>query len=172
MVRRIPHRHRLAVLVLVAVLVGGLPAAADDPDFLAFSLGSFDVNDDEDSIEARLEYRSDIKLLWVKPFSGVMVNTNSGVYGYGGILLDVFLGRRLVVTPSFAVGLYHVGAGKDLGSAIEFRSQIEVGFRFDDRSRLALSFDHVSNAGIDDKNPGTEELVLTYAVPFSVFLRR
>ena len=46
----------------------------------------------------------------------------------------------------------------------------KVGFRFDDRSRLSLSLDHLSNAGLDDKNPGTEALVLTYAVPFSVFL--
>lgn len=165
-----PLRLHLAIVLVSVGLAAPCVAAADDPDFLAFSLGGFDVNDDEDSVEARLEYRSDLKLFWFKPFSGVMVNYDSAVYGYGGLLLDLYLGRRLVVTPSFAVGAYHEGASKDLGSAIEFRSQIEVGFRFDDRSRLSLSLDHISNAGIDDKNPGTEALVLTYAVPFSVFL--
>ena len=165
-----PTPLRLHLVILLVGLAAPCVAAADDLDFLAFSLGGFDVNDDEDSVEARLEYRSDLKLFWFKPFSGVMVNYDSGVYGYGGLLLDLYLGPRFVVTPSFAVGAYHEGASKDLGSAIEFRSQIEVGFRFDDRSRLSLSLDHISNAGIDDKNPGTEALVLTYAVPFSVFL--
>ena len=31
---------------------------------------------------------------------------------------------------------------------------------------------HISNASLDDVNPGTEEVVLTYAVPFSVLLGR
>ena len=167
-----PLRLHLAIALISAGLAAPGAAAADDPDFLAFSLGGFDVNDNETTAQARLEYRSDLKLLWLKPFSGVMVNYDSGVYGYGGVLLDLFLGRRVVVTPSFAVGVHEQGASKNLGAAIEFLSQIEVGFRFDDRSRLSLSFDHMSNAGIDNTNPGTEALVLTYAVPFSVVLGR
>ena len=162
----------LLALVVAVVLASAAPARADDPDFLSFSLGGYDVNDDEDAVEARLEYRSDIRLWIFKPFSGVMVSSESAAYGYGGILLDLYFGRRLVATPSFAAGLYHNGAGKDLGHAVEFRSQIEIAYRFANRSRLGVSFSHISNAGLDDRNPGTEELVLTYAVPFSVFLPR
>ena len=33
--------------------------------------------------------------------------------------------------------------------------------------RLGLAFQHISNAGIDDENQGTESLVLTYAIPFN-----
>ena len=132
----------LLALVVAVVLASAAPAQADDPDFLSFSLGGYDVNDDEDAVEARLEYRSDIKLWIFKPFSGVMLTSESAAYGYGGILLDLYFGRRLVATPSFAVGLYHNGAGKDLGHAVEFRSQIELAYRFNDRSRLAVSFSH------------------------------
>ena len=159
-----------AIVALAAALIASAPAGADDPDFLAFSLGAFDVNDDETAGEARLEYRSDIKLWFIKPFSGMMVNSDAGVYGYGGILTDLFFGRRWVLTPSFAAGLYTDGSGKDLGSAVEFRSQLEFGYRFASRARIAMSLSHMSNAILDDVNPGTEELVITYAVPFSVLL--
>ena len=162
----------MLLATFVAVVVMSEPAGADDPDFLAFSIGGFDVNDNETAGEARLEYRSDIKLWFVKPFSGLMVNSDGGVYGYGGFLVDLFFGRRWVVTPSLAAGLYADGSGKDLGSAVEFRSQLEFAFRFTSRSRIGLSVSHISNASLDDVNPGTEEVVLTYAVPFSVLLGR
>ncbi|MDP6622047.1 MAG: acyloxyacyl hydrolase, partial [Alphaproteobacteria bacterium] len=61
---------------------------------------------------------------------------------------------------------YHRGQGKDLGHWIEFRSQLELAYRFDDRSRLGVSLSHISNASLDDNNPGTESLMLNYAVPF------
>ena len=69
------------------------------------------------------------------------------------VMLDVYLGRRFVVTPSFAAGLYAEGGGKDLGHVLEFRSQIEVAYRFEDRSRLGLSFSHISNASISSTTP-------------------
>lgn len=166
-------RRRAAALGIAFALAFGAPTAAqeaDDPDFLAVGLGYFDINDDDDAAEFRLEYRSDKKLLFVKPFSGVMVTTNSAFYGYVGVLLDLYLGRRFVMTPSFAAGYFTNGNGKELGSDVEFRSQIEIGYRFDDRSRLALSFGHISNAGLDDRNPGTEILTITYAVPFAKLL--
>jgi len=45
------------------------------------------------------------------------------------------------------------------------RSQLEVAYRFDGRSRLGLSISHYSNAGLGDDNPGTESLMVNYSVP-------
>ena len=95
-----------------------------------------------------------------------MATTDAATYGYAGIGVDVFFGPRWVATPTFAAGIYGNGDGKDLGNAVEFRSGLEVAYRFDDRSRLGLSFTHISNAGIGDRNPGVESLVLMYSVPF------
>ena len=141
------------------------PAAAQDPDLFAFSVGGFDVNDDDTAAEASIEYRSDWKPFYLGPTIGLMVNSDGGVYGYGGVYLDLFFGRRFVVTPNFAVGGYSQGDSKDLGSTIEFRSGVDVAYRFDDRSRLGIAFHHISNASIDDTNPGVNSLVVTYAVP-------
>jgi lipid A 3-O-deacylase len=153
--------------VLCVFLVTPFSAAADDPDFLTVSVGAFDlVQDHDQAAEFRAEYRSDKKIWIVKPFVGVMGTTDSAFYGYGGLLTDIFFGSRLVLTPSFAAGSYHKGNGLDLGHAFEFRSGIELSYRFDNRTRLGISFYHLSNASIGDIiNPGAEVLGIVYSIP-------
>ena len=155
-------------LATLAMLIMAVPAQAQEPDFLSVGAGYYDLFDDQAAGEARLEYRFDEeRRLWVfTPFGGVMATTDAATYGYAGIGVDVFFGPRWVATPTFAAGIYGNGDGKDLGNAVEFRSGLEVAYRFDDRSRLGLSFTHISNAGIGDRNPGVESLVLMYSVPF------
>ena len=162
-----------ASLWLVAAVLLAAPAVAqnatvnDDPAFLSLGLGYFDVNErDEDAVDFRVEYRHGQKLWIFKPWVGVEATTDGALYGVGGILVDIFFGRRVVVTPSFGAGAYYDGDGKDLGSTIEFRSQIELAYRFNDRSRLGVALSHISNAGIGDDNPGTEILTLYYSIPF------
>ena len=103
------------------------------------------------------------------------VNNSTGVSGSdwstwtgGGILADFYIdeGQTVYVTPSFGAGLYSQGdSDLDLGSAIEFRSQIEGGYEFDNGHRVGAAFGHISNASIDEDNPGTEILNLYYHVP-------
>lgn len=145
-------------------------ATADDPDFVSFGAGWFDFNRQKDpGAEFRLEYRSDYKLWEFKPFAAVGVATTNHNYIGAGILMDIYFGRRFVVTPSFAPHYYfgNDDDGLDMGHEIEFRSQIEFAYRFDDRSRLGLAISHYSNAGLGDKNPGTETLSLYYSLPVS-----
>ncbi len=144
---------------------GPTAAAEDDPHFLTLAAGYYDINDDQDAAELRAEFRSADKLWIFKPFGGLMGTSDKAFYGYAGFLIDVYFGRRIVLTPSLAAGLYEDGDGKDLGHIVEFRSSIELAYRFDNRSRLGLSFYHLSNAGLDDNNPGTEVLSLNYSIP-------
>jgi hypothetical protein len=170
-------RFALAAVLAAGICTGAIggagPARADDPDYLALGAGAFDAfRSSTIAGEFRAEYRSKLKWWIFKPFTGVMATSEGSFYGFGGLLLDVYLGRRLVVTPSFAAGLYVEGGGKDLGHVIEFRSQVEVAYRFEDRSRLGVSFSHISNASIASTNPGAESLMLTYSMPFSRLLGR
>jgi hypothetical protein len=159
-----------ALMTLAALIVLPSTAHATEPDFVTFGAGYYDLFDDESAAEARIEYRfsEENKLLWFTPFVGFTATSDAATYGYVGIGLDVFFGNRWVATPTFAAGIYGDGDGKDLGHAVEFRSGLEVAYRFDDYSRLGLSFTHISNAGLDDHNPGVESLVMFYAVPFDV----
>ena len=155
-------------LAATAMLNVAAPVRADDPDFLSIAGGYFDWNRQKNTAaEFRLEYRSDYKLWIFKPLGGVMATSDGAFYGFAGIGVDVFFGKRFVVTPSFAPGYYNEGSGYDLGYPLEFRSQIEFAYRFDDRSRLGLAVSHMSNASIGDTNPGTESAMLYYSIPFS-----
>lgn len=149
-----------------AVRLEGLPAQVDTP-VLALTGGWYDFNlKDAEAAEFGLEYRSDWKLWIVKPFAGASVTTDGAAYGYAGILTDIVLWDRLVFTPSFAAGAWKMGSsGKDLGHWIEFRSQVELTAHLGGGLRAGLYFNHVSNAGLGERNPGVEVIGATFVVP-------
>ncbi len=153
------------ILSLALALPGA--AYADDPDFLTIGAGWFDFNRQKDEgAEFRVDYRSDFKLWHFKPFLTAAGVTNGMTFIGGGILLDVYFGRRFVVTPSFAPTWWRGKTDElDLGHGLEFRSQIEFAYRFDDRSRLGIAVSHSSNASLDEINPGTETLLINYSYP-------
>jgi hypothetical protein len=141
---------------------------ADDPAFLDFQAGVRDIrNYKVPAVD--LEYRSAFKILWIaKPMVGILASTRGAVYGYAGFAGDIYFGRRIVLTPSLAVGAYYKGNDVNLGTWLpEFRSAVELAYRFDDRSRLGIMFNHISNAGIGKSNPGTETAMLTYSYPLN-----
>ena len=162
----------IPAIVLALFLTVGAPAPralADDPDFISVAAGWFDFNRQKDTGgEFRLEYRSDFKFLFLKPFAAVAGSSSGHGFIGGGVLTDIFWGKRVVTTLSFAPHFYFDGnEDLDLDYPLEFRSQFEIAYRFDDRSRLGLAISHYSNASLDDTNPGTETLSLYYSVPFN-----
>ena len=162
-------RHALVVTPFAAAIMCaagfGSTARAAEPSFLTFGAGIYDFSDESTGV-ASVEYTHKGALLWkIKPMGGVLVTFDGALYGYGGFGLDIFFGRRIVLTPSLAVGLYSDGGGKDLGHVIEFRSAVKLGYRFDNRARVGIELYHLSNAGLDDINPGANALMLTYSMP-------
>ena len=160
----------IRVLFLVTNLLA-LPATAEalDGKGWAFYGGIYDTRADDGPIEAGLEYRwaelGRLKLperLALAPAAGVAGSEDGNAWIYGGLRLDVAAGSRWVVTPQFSVALYEDGDGRDLGGVIEFRSGLEVAYRFEKGQRLGVLFYHLSNAGLYDSNPGSNSLVLTW----------
>jgi lipid A 3-O-deacylase len=111
------------------------------------------------------EYRFGEHLWIVHPFLGLDVTTRGGLYGYGGFLFDASVIKRFWFTPSLAVGGFHRGGDKDIGSVIEFRSALELSYEFDNQARLGVRFEHISNAGITNTNPGVENFWVVFSVP-------
>ena len=42
---------------------------------------------------------------------------------------------KILITPSFGVGIYDDGNGKKLGNNIEFRTTIEISYEFENQNR-------------------------------------
>ena len=101
----------------------------------------------------------------ISPITGGFVTENSAVYVYTGFEWNVDMGT-LMFTPSFAPGLYYEGDGKDLGHVIEFKSEIQFTYEFSDNSKIGLSYNHVSNASLGDKNPGANSYMFNFLKNF------
>ena len=159
----------LCFLVAAFVHAPGSVTLAGDagrPAHIALGFGVYDVLNHEDrTSDLRVEYRSHRRLWSFGPWFGLEVTGDRALFGLGGLLFDLNLGPRWVLTLSGGVGVYGDGDGKDLGHTIELRSQIEMGYRFARCARLGLAFSHTSNAGLGDINPGAEVATIYYAIP-------
>lgn len=158
----------LAILVLAAqpVKADGFKIAKD-PAYLTFSAGYFDINRQKDEgAELSLDYRSNVDFWIFKPFAHVAYVTNGMSFVGAGVLIDLQVGDNWIIQPSFAPTWWRGATDDlDLGYGLEFRSRLEVAYRFPDKSRLGISFSHSSNAGLGDTNPGTESLMVNVSIP-------
>jgi lipid A 3-O-deacylase len=165
---RILHRLGFTLVAVVALCAAVPQAKAQEPGFLTIGGGAFDFHRSETrAAQFELQYRPELKLWIFNPMIGASGTTDGALYGYAGLSVDIFFGNRVVLRPSVAAGAYHKGNGKDLGGVLEFRSGLELAYRFDDRSRLGMEISHRSNASIYEDNPGEETLMLFYHLPLS-----
>ena len=74
--------------------------------------------------------------------------------------------NKLYITPSFGGGYYNDGSGKNLGNDIQFRTSLELSYELKNSNRIGISFSHISNANLGDKNPGVEILSFSYHIPY------
>ncbi|CUH78518.1 acyloxyacyl hydrolase [Tropicibacter naphthalenivorans] len=65
-------------------------------------------------------------------------------------------------------GLYLDNGGFDMGGLLEFRSGLELGLESADGWRVGLAYDHRSNGGIFEANPGKETLQVRFGAPAAV----
>ncbi|CAK0744135.1 lipid A 3-O-deacylase [Azospirillaceae bacterium] len=160
--------------------------AADDASLVSIGAGLYDQtwinpgvgflnvskkDKHNQAADFRLEYRFGKSLVSaiepyakLKPWVGAEATSDGAIYGLGGVLIDVPLGP-FVFTPSFGAGLYTPGDGKKLGSVLEFRSMVELGYRFENQSRFTMGYSHISNGGLSQTNPGSNILSVYYHLP-------
>ncbi len=139
--------------------------AEQEPPLLYLGGGVGDILDDHPQVGWTLEYRPALRLFHVGPWFSLGRGKDRETYASAGVLINLQLGGRWLLTPSFGAGYYTSGDGLDLGHELEFRSGIECTYRFNNGSRLGCAFAHLSNGGIVDRNPGTELLLLMYGFP-------
>lgn len=166
---RISYTALTAALAFCLMTQG---ASAQDPQEkgkVSFGAGYFDIFDDDNAIDLRLEYRSgkDLFIENLHPWIGLEATSDATVWGGGGLLYDVPLKDNIFLTPSVGAGLYARGSSdKDLQNTIIFRSQLELAYEFDSQDRFGVALSHSSNASLGDSNPGTEVLTLYWRAPF------
>ena len=160
-------RRWLAATSLILASAFAPAAGAAGLGGLAVYGGIFNTANDHKPTELGLEYRfKGIKIpklpasIALRPAVGVAGTEDGNKWIYGGLRLDLKL-LGWAVTPQFAVTLYDRDDGRDLGGALQFRSGLEVSYRLGPGPRIGLLFYHLSNADLEEFNPGSNSLVVT-----------
>ena len=183
-------RHRLGCLcslVLLSLCISihrpalaqsangdGIAVLGDESDRIEFGAGAFNIQSHGHGTtgptgEGLVQLEGGRKWLYVGPVVGLMVNAKGGGMAYGGGYADIAIGR-ILLTPMAAAGAYSHGGELNMGGVFQFRLGATGAYQFDGGSRLGVAFVHVSNANLDYRNPGENELMLTYAVPIDLGL--
>jgi len=165
----------LNILVLLTSLFILTVANAADKESTGAEInlftGMFDFSDDKQAAGVLgIQHQNDDLfrnsfLGKLSPVTGGFLTENNALYIYTGAQAEYNIGF-LTITPSFAPGYYNSGDGKDLGSALEFKSEVQMTLNLSDSTKFGMSYNHISNASIGDKNPGANSYMINFLKQF------
>jgi len=161
---------KLIISFIILFLPSQLLAKESNNQFNFFT-GNFDFSDDKQAAvlvgfqHQNESLKRDTIIGKISPITGGFITENSAVYIYTGFEWNVDMGA-LTFTPSFAPGLYHEGDGKDLGHVLEFKSEIQFSYEISKDTNIGLSYNHISNASLGDKNPGANSYMFNFIKNF------
>ena len=101
----------------------------------------------------------------LSPITGLLLTADNAAYFYTGVQAQYSVGA-LNITPSFTPGFYNQGDGKDLGHAIEFKSELQLSLNLPRESQFGFSYNHLSNASLGNKNPGANSYMFNFLKKF------
>ena len=152
------------VLFIVSILFFHLNLSANS--FSIFG-GSYDYDDDNTSTLYGLNYHlsdnafSVFNLIDLNPVIGGFVTAKSATMFYSGF--ETNIGQdSIYLNLSSSAGIYSNGDGKDLGNALQFKSEVNFFYRLGKLSSIGLGSHHISNAGLSSVNPGTNNFYLIF----------
>ena len=160
------------VIFLFLVLSFGVANAEDNASGhkWSFYTGTFDFSDEgKKSTLFGIQHINtgkdkDSFLGILQPVTGLMVTADNAAYVYTGF--QIYNEGPLKFTPSFTPGLYSKGDGKDLGHVVEFKTEIQISYELSSNSEIAISYNHISNASLGDKNPGANSYMFNFIKNF------
>ena len=164
---------KFLVIFSIILFVSKSSLADERNTDISIYTGTFDIIDKEGDDQTSLiglEHRnSDLFrntfLGKFSPLTGIFMTGNSSVYLYTGVEGQYDIGP-LKILPSFSPGFYEKGDGKNLGSVLEFKSEIKIGLDIFENSKIGYSYSHISNNNWGEINPGTDNQQITFSRAF------
>jgi len=101
----------------------------------------------------------------LSPVTGGLITADNAFYIYTGVQAEYDIGSMKLI-PSFTPGFYEAGNGKDLGYPLEFKSEVQLSYSFFNDSLIGMSYNHISNASLGDKNPGANNYMINFLKKF------
>lgn len=157
--------------LFVSVLFLNVSVAEEKGSGLKFYTGMFDFSDEGARSQLFGIQHQDSNLYRetmigeVSPITGAMITQDNAVYLYSGLETNYSLGL-FKLTPSFTPGYYNKGNGKDLGHGLEFKTEVQLSLDLGENTNLGMSYNHVSNASLGNKNPGANSYTFNFLQKF------
>ena len=145
------------------------PPQDREPDVLSVGAGVSDPVEREHFAGLfQLEYRPELWGMRTGALVGIAGTTSDEIFAYVGLRHDILFADRFLASLNLSLAAYRIDPqDNELASLGQFRTGFDVQYILPDRSRVGVSFQHLSNAEVFEKrNPGTETLAFTYTIPF------
>jgi len=127
-------------------------------------------------INAEIVFKNPSFKVWqgrVLPNLGVSVNSQGDTSkAYGGLLWEFLFDNGFFANSGAGLAVHNGQLESDdadkkqLGSRVLFRIPIELGFTIFERHRIAVMFDHMSNAYLAHPNEGMDTIGVRYGFQF------
>ena len=160
----------LAVLFWLWALVGSGGEFAKGPEAkaLTFAFGETITDREANGKELRVIWHRDHRFGPLQPTFDISLTERGGAYIGAGFRQEAHLTGPFYLSGQAVTGLWLddlLGNDEDLGGLLEFRTgfalEAEIG-----AGRVALGWDHRSNAGFGRINPGMEVLSVRYTMSY------
>lgn len=143
-----------------------------DTSFFGLSVGLYDpfTHSGRTSTAFNAEWQPGVKIVGtLQPLFGAMATTRGALLGYAGVGVPFNITDHVFLMPSLSIGGYLPGGDYDLQRHIVERPGVELAYQFDDKSRLGLNFDVITNGKSFQARDRSEMVALTYTMPLSTF---
>ncbi|KAA9009072.1 acyloxyacyl hydrolase [Histidinibacterium aquaticum] len=143
----------------------GCLAEVPETGRLGIQAGAVSYQEERIGQEIALDYALPRSYGPFQPAVGFSVSDESTAWAGFGLRTDYDFGRGVTIEGSLMPGFYAPGDGPDIGGNLQFRSSLGVSYEFLNEARVGVYYDHRSNAGIQDDNPGLETYGLRVSFP-------
>jgi hypothetical protein len=143
---------------------------ADAPERLELAGGGFTSLRYAASLAGKVEYKSGFNLIRgeasVNPAGGALLNSDTGTYFYGGLRLVFQLSGPWNFENFVGIGGYWRGTGPDLYQTLEFSLAGTITRQLGDGYRAGFEMFHISNAGLQSNDPGSNSYFIVIQKEF------
>ena len=154
-----------AILFLFVVLAPAIGQAEPRDHRFGAGFSVWGLGDDFDKGTIKLTYEfGEIERFWdIRVVASVFSDDSGNYYISAGPLKEFSFNQNWSWGIGGEAGYF---SGDVLGNEIEFYSRILLNYHLSEASFLRPEIGHISNAGFGDRNPGSENVAITYSWEF------
>ncbi|QPM91078.1 acyloxyacyl hydrolase [Pseudooceanicola algae] len=131
---------------------------------LAISYGDVIFQEKKIGHEVYARYDLGVQYGPFQPTVGLSVSDKGDTWVGGGAAWTGYIDQAYIQLHLMP-GFHAQGRGPQIGTVLEFRSGVELGYEAHNGIRYGVSYDHRSNAELSETNPGLETMQFRISFP-------